>query len=118
MAKRRTKTQVVQDDGSSACGLELGFDPKSVFGKVRAAVRVTIKGHTFRTTITSMGGKYWVPLNRTNREAAGVQAGEVGAASDAVAGVIPTVPGGDVLSFVHRAADQSPHDSASYVVDG
>lgn len=76
MASKRFKARIIQDDGSSACGIKLPFHPKDAFGKVRAPVRATLNGHTFRTTICSMGGSYWIPLNRANREAAGVSPGE------------------------------------------
>jgi hypothetical protein len=35
-------------------------------------VRVTIGGHSYRSTIAPYGGRYLLPLNRVNREAAGV----------------------------------------------
>ena len=52
------------------------FDPKPVFGKVRAPVRVTLNGYTFRSTIAAMGGPACVPLRRSNREAAGLEGTE------------------------------------------
>src|SRR5438309_11511377 len=42
----------------------------------RPAVRVTVGGHCYRTTVASMRGRYFVPLSKENREAAGVAAGE------------------------------------------
>ncbi len=76
MPKKKFRAPVVQNDGSSACGIELPFDPKDVFGKVRAAVRATINRFTFRTATASMGGRYWIPLNQKNRAGAGVKAGD------------------------------------------
>ncbi len=60
-------------------GIEVPFDPKPVFGKVRAPVRVTVNGgYTFRSTIAAMGGPCcFIPLRRSNREAAGVSGGEM-----------------------------------------
>ena len=58
------------------CFIPLGFDPKSVFGKVRAPVKVTLNGYTYRSTIASMGGPPCIPLRRSNREAAGLEGGE------------------------------------------
>lgn len=52
------------------------FDPKPVFGKIRAPVKVTLNGYTFRSTIASMGRKFIIPLRRSNREAAGLDGGE------------------------------------------
>jgi len=67
--------KLIQDEDTSGCGIELPFDPKEAFGKIRAPVKVTINRHSFRTTICSIGGAYWFPVNKANREAAGVAAG-------------------------------------------
>ncbi|MCA9243662.1 MAG: DUF1905 domain-containing protein [Phycisphaerales bacterium] len=71
------KARVVKDDDTSGCGIELPWDPKEHFGKTRAPVRATINGHTFRTTTFRMCGVHWFPLNKENRAAAGVEAGDV-----------------------------------------
>ena len=60
----------------SMCAIPVPFDPKAVFGKVRAPVQVTINGYSFRSTIARMGGKTFIPLRKSNREAAAVEAGE------------------------------------------
>jgi hypothetical protein len=62
-------------DGSM-CFIPVPFDPKLAFGKVRAPVRVTLNGYTYRSTIASMGGTVCIPLRRSNREAAGLEGGE------------------------------------------
>jgi hypothetical protein len=56
--------------------IELPFDPRAVFGKVRAPVKVTLNGYTFRTTIAAMGGPACVGLRTSHREAAGLEGGE------------------------------------------
>jgi hypothetical protein len=58
------------------CFIPLTFDPKDVFGKVRAPVKVTLNGYTYRSTIASMGGPPCLPFRRSNREAAGLEGGE------------------------------------------
>lgn len=58
------------------CFIPLGFDPKTVFGKIRAPVRVTLNGYTYRSTIAAMGGPPCIPLRKSNREAAGLEGGE------------------------------------------
>jgi len=58
------------------CYIPVTFDPKAVFGKVRAPVRVTLNGHTFRSTIAAMGGPPCIPLRKSNRDAAGLEGGE------------------------------------------
>jgi hypothetical protein len=60
----------------SMCFIPLNFDPKDVFGKVRAPVTVTLNGYTYRSTIAAMGGPPCVPLRKSNREAAGLEGGE------------------------------------------
>jgi hypothetical protein len=42
----------------------------------RPAVRVTINGHTYRSSIASMGGRYLVGVSAENREQSGVAAGD------------------------------------------
>ncbi len=45
--------------------------------KKRVPVRVTVNGHSYRSTVAPMGGDFLLPLNRENRRRAGVAAGEV-----------------------------------------
>ncbi len=45
-------------------------------GGKKPAVTVTVGGHTFRTTIGSMGGRSLIPLSAERRTAAGVAAGD------------------------------------------
>src|SRR5262245_10019436 len=68
------KTTIVRD--GSMCIIPLTFDPKAVFGKVRAPVKVTVNGYTYRSTIAAMGGPPCIPLRKSNREAAGLEGGE------------------------------------------
>jgi hypothetical protein len=74
MISKSFKTTIVRTE--SACYIELPFDPKPVFGKVRAPVKVTLNGYTYRSTIAAMGGPPCIPLRRSNREAAGLQGNE------------------------------------------
>lgn len=68
---------LVESGGKTATGLEVPADVVSALGEGRrAAVRVSIGAHTYRTTVASMGGRYLVPLNADNRTAAGVSAGD------------------------------------------
>jgi hypothetical protein len=46
-------------------------------GAKRFPVVATVQGHTWRTTVTRMGGEYLLGLNRAVREAAGAEAGDV-----------------------------------------
>ncbi|MCG3123712.1 MAG: hypothetical protein GIKADHBN_02133 [Phycisphaerales bacterium] len=70
-------TKVTADSGGTTmCSLPLDFDPKAVFGKVRAPVTVTINAHSYRSTISIMRGDTVIGLRKSNREAAGVEPGQ------------------------------------------
>jgi hypothetical protein len=69
MASSKTfKATIVRNEGM--CYIPLTFDPKAVFGKIRAPVKVMLNGYTFRSTIAAMGGPPFIPLRRSNQEAA------------------------------------------------
>jgi hypothetical protein len=74
MTSKTFKTTIVRD--GSMCFIPLTFDPKVVFGKARVPVKVTVNGHTYRSTIATMGGPPLVPLRKSNREAAGLEGSE------------------------------------------
>jgi hypothetical protein len=74
MAKTTYQTTIVCDEDASF--IPVTVDPKEVFGKVRAPVRVTVNGYTYRSTIAAMGGQVCIPLRKSNREAAGLKGGE------------------------------------------
>ena len=74
MTSKTFRAKIVRE--GSMCFIPLTFDPKSVFGKVRAPVKVTLNGYTYRSTIAAMGGPPCIPLRKSNREAAGLQGGE------------------------------------------
>ena len=74
MTSKTFRTTIVR--AGSMCFIPLTFDPKAVFGKVRAPVKVSLNGYTFRSTIAAMGGSPCIPLRKSNREAAGLEGGE------------------------------------------
>jgi hypothetical protein len=74
MTAKSYKTKLLRD--SSMCAIPVPFDPKKVFGKTRAPVKVTINGYTYRSTIAAMGGPPCVPLRKSHREAAGIEGSE------------------------------------------
>ncbi len=75
MATFRAELQL---DGRTATGFTV---PPAVLeslgGGRRPAVRVTVNGHTFATTIGSMGGVAKIPVSAAVRSAAGLSAGDV-----------------------------------------
>jgi hypothetical protein len=74
MNSKTFKTTIFRDGG--ICYIPLTFDPKKVFGKLRAPVKVTLNGYSYRSTIAAMGGPAIIPLRKSNREAAGLEGGE------------------------------------------
>jgi len=74
MTTKSFRTTIVRE--GSMCYIPVPFDPKPVFGKVRAPVVVTLNGYSYRSTIASMGGTVCITLRRSNREAAGLEGNE------------------------------------------
>jgi hypothetical protein len=64
----------IEQDGAM-CAIPVPFDPKAVFGTMRAPVAVTLNGYTYRSTIACMGGPPFIPFRKSHREAAGVEGG-------------------------------------------
>jgi len=68
---------VVRLERKTATGIEV---PAEVLARLdrgaRPAVVVTVGGHTYRTTVGSMGGRAMIPLSAENRTAVGAQAGD------------------------------------------
>jgi Bacteriocin-protection, YdeI or OmpD-Associated/Domain of unknown function (DUF1905) len=63
--------------GKTATGLRVPDEVVAGLGSGRRpAVRVTINGHTYRTTVAPRGGGYLVPVSAENRERAGIAAGD------------------------------------------
>jgi hypothetical protein len=67
----------LQLGGKTATGIEVPTEVVERLGAgKRPPVRVTIKGHTYRTTIAPMGGRFMLPVSADNRTSAGVVAGD------------------------------------------
>jgi hypothetical protein len=63
--------------GQTATGIEVPADLVANLGTTkRPPVRVTINGHTYRSTVAVMGGVFMVALSAQNREGAGVTGGD------------------------------------------
>jgi len=63
--------------GKTATGIEVPTEVVDALGSgKRPAVRVTIRGHTYRSTVASMGGRFMLPVSAENRESAGIAAGD------------------------------------------
>lgn len=74
--KKRFKAKLGTEDAGSLF-FEVPFDPKVAFGATRARVKVTLNGHVYRSTVAVYGGRFYIPVRKSNRDAAGVAVGEV-----------------------------------------
>lgn len=75
MAKKRFKG-VLGGRASGGFLVEVPFDVKETFGSARAPVVATVNEVTWRTTVSTYGGKYYVGMRRELREQAGVDDGD------------------------------------------
>ena len=67
----------VELSGKSATGFQVPAEVVTQLGSgKRPPVRVTIKGHTYRSTVALMGGVFMLPLSAENRTLANVSAGD------------------------------------------
>jgi len=62
--------------GKTATMFKVPFDLKEAFGRARPPVKVTIRGHTWRTTPGVYDGVGLVVVNRSVKSATGVDAGD------------------------------------------
>ncbi|MFW3171069.1 YdeI/OmpD-associated family protein [Geodermatophilus sp. CPCC 206100] len=70
-------TTTVELGGKSATGMEVPAQVVEALGSgKRPAVTVTVGGHTYRSTVAPMGGRFLLPLAAEHRAAAGVTAGD------------------------------------------
>ena len=68
---------IVEQSGKTATGITVPAEIVEALGGGRKpAVSVTINGHTYRSSIASMGGEFKIPVSAEIREAAGVKAGD------------------------------------------
>lgn len=67
----------IEGSGRTATGIRVPPDVVEGLGKGRRPpVRVTIRGHTYRSTVAPLGGVYMIGVSAENRAAAGVAAGD------------------------------------------
>ena len=67
----------IEQSGKTATGIRVPPEVVEALGSgKRPAVRVTINGYSYRTTVGVMGGASMLPLSAENRQAAGVAAGD------------------------------------------
>lgn len=103
-------------NGKTATGLEVPAEVvDGLGGGKRPKVLVTLNGHTYRSSIATMGGRYMVGVSAAVREAAGVAAGdelEVGVELDTAPRTVE-VPD-DLAAALEGAGVRGAFDALSY----
>jgi hypothetical protein len=70
-------TTTLLQAGKTATGIEVPAEMVARLGTTkRPPVRVTINGHTYRSTVAVMGGVFMVGVSAENRKSAGVAGGD------------------------------------------
>ena len=68
---------LIEGAGKTAAGIEVPLDVVAALGPTkRPAVRVTINGYTYRSTVAVLGGRFMVGVSNEVRTNAGVTAGQ------------------------------------------
>src|ERR1700704_3373320 len=73
----RTKLNGDASRDNATASFTLPFDTREVWGKAKVAVKVTINGYTWRSTVGNRGGIQYIVVNAAARLHAGVKAGDV-----------------------------------------
>ena len=74
---RQSFRATIELGGKTATGIRVPPEVVASLGShKRPAVRVTLNGHTYRSTIAPLGGEFMLPVSADVREAAGVAAGD------------------------------------------
>jgi hypothetical protein len=67
----------IQQGGKTATGIQIPEEVVEALGSgKRPAVKVTINGYTYRSTVAVLGGRYMVGVSAEHRAGAGVAGGE------------------------------------------
>lgn len=68
---------VLRLEGKTATGIQVPAEIVAALGSSkRPAVRITLKNHTYRTTVAAYGEVFMVPVAAEHRQAAGLAAGD------------------------------------------
>jgi Bacteriocin-protection, YdeI or OmpD-Associated/Domain of unknown function (DUF1905) len=66
----------LRQSGKTATGIRVPDEIVAALGSKRPPVRVTINGHSYRSTIASMKGEFMLPVSAEHRLGAGIAAGD------------------------------------------
>ena len=77
MTKTTFKTTVFQAEGMNATGFQIPAEAIAALGKSKKpAVKITIGDYTYRSTVSSYGDTFLLPLSAEHRSASGLKAGD------------------------------------------
>ena len=67
----------LETEGKTATGINVPAEVVEALGAgKRPRVKVTINGHSYRSSVAVLGGRYMLGVSAENREAAGVEGGD------------------------------------------
>ncbi len=70
-------TTIIQADGKNATGIRVPAEAVAALGKSKKpAVKVTLAGYTYRSTVAAYGDVFMLPLSQEHRTASGLNAGD------------------------------------------
>jgi hypothetical protein len=111
-----TRFEAVLERRGSGTFVVVPVDVPAVFGRVRAPVRVTINGHTWRSTIMRYDARYLLGVSREHQAGAGIAPGDtvtVSLASDDAPRVVE-VPADLAAALDGAAGARAAFDAASF----
>ena len=107
----------LETEGKTATGINVPAEVVDALGGGRRPrVRVTINGHTYRSSVAVLGGRYMLGVSAENRAAAGVEGGQavdVELELDTAPREV-TVPPDFASALTAEPAAQATFDSLSY----
>ncbi len=109
MAAKEFRTKL--EDGFIA----LPFDVRKEFGRARPPVKVSINSYSYRSTVSVYDGKYFIPVRKSNQEAAGIKPGDTVCASIALDEEPRTVdPPADLKTALRQSCLEADWGKLSY----
>jgi Bacteriocin-protection, YdeI or OmpD-Associated/Domain of unknown function (DUF1905) len=107
----------LETEGKTATGINVPAEVVDALGAgKRPRVTVTINGHTYRSSVAVLGGRYMLGVSAENRAAAGVEGGEdvdVDLELDTAPREV-TVPSDFAAALAAEPAAQATFDGLSY----
>jgi hypothetical protein len=95
--------------------IALPFDVRKLFGRARPPVKVSINGFSYRSTVSVYDGKYFIPVRKSNQEAARIKPGDTVRAIIELDEELRTVdPPLDLMTALKQSHLEADWDKLSY----